>query len=108
MVCAERLVSSIRRKLLQVTAEAAAAPKLTDMVREDQIPDIGTLGTSLMSLLRPKARPLRPDRLKRGAMKGIGLTGQQVKLIINVARGLNVPTRVREEGEAGRNRTLSN
>ena len=38
---ASRLVASIRKRLLQYTAEAAAVPHHTDMVREEQIPDIG-------------------------------------------------------------------
>lgn len=38
---AERLVASVRRRLLQQTAAAAAVPTPADMVQEEQIPDIG-------------------------------------------------------------------
>ena len=41
LATAARLVASIRRKLLQLTAEAAGVPKYSDMVREEKIPDIG-------------------------------------------------------------------
>ena len=56
-----------------------------------------------MSLFRPKERPLRPDRLKRGAVRGVGVPGQQVKLIVNVARAVNVPVRSVDEFNGGQN-----
>ncbi|KAF2358051.1 C2 domain [Trinorchestia longiramus] len=92
---AQELVSSVRRRLLQRTAEAAAVPTPSDMVQEEQIPDIGSLGLSLVSLFRPK-RPLKPDRKVRGVVRtgaGVVSSGRRVSLILNVARAFNVPVR---------------
>ncbi|CAL4135943.1 unnamed protein product [Meganyctiphanes norvegica] len=57
----EKLLASLRRHMQQRYAEATQAPKLEDLVKEEQIPDIGTLGTSLLSIFKP-SRPLRPER----------------------------------------------
>ena len=50
-----------------------------DVIQEEKVPDIGTLGLTFMKLLQPK-RPLRPRRKGRKRIPVKGLTGQEVKV----------------------------
>ncbi|XP_053631071.2 coiled-coil and C2 domain-containing protein 2A isoform X2 [Cherax quadricarinatus] len=88
----EKLLASLRRHMLQRYAQASSAPKLEDLVREESIPDIGSLGTSLLSVFKAR-RPLKPERKKRHQVRGVALGDQNVQLIVHVARAFHVPVR---------------
>ncbi|XP_045591878.2 coiled-coil and C2 domain-containing protein 2A isoform X1 [Procambarus clarkii] len=88
----ENLLASLRRHMQQRYAQASSAPKLEDLVREESIPDIGTLGTSLLSVFKAR-RPLKPERKKRDRVRGVGLGDQNVQLIVHIARAFHVPVR---------------
>ncbi|XP_063875385.1 coiled-coil and C2 domain-containing protein 2A-like isoform X2 [Scylla paramamosain] len=88
----EGLLASLRRRLQLRYSPESAAPVLEDLVREESIPDIGTLGSSLAAVFRAR-RPLRPTRRPRDRVRGAALTDQHVQLIVHVARAFNVPVR---------------
>lgn len=70
--------------------------ELEDVVTEDQIPDIGSLGTTFLNWT-DKTRPLRPVRLerKKAVAQSIGGGGaaSRVSILVNVANAFNVPVR---------------
>ncbi|XP_027211413.2 coiled-coil and C2 domain-containing protein 2A [Penaeus vannamei] len=88
----EKLLASLRRHMLQRYAQASFTPKLEDLVREERIPDIGTIGTSLLSVFKAR-RPLKPERKKRDQVRGAALGDQNVRLIVHIARAFHVPVR---------------
>lgn len=88
---AEKLLASLRRHMQQRYTQASSALKLEDLVREESIPDIGTIGNSLLSVFKAR-RPLKPERKKRGQVRGLVLD-QNVRLIVHIARAFHVPVR---------------
>nr|XP_018671326.2 coiled-coil and C2 domain-containing protein 2A isoform X3 [Ciona intestinalis] len=65
---------------------------LQDMVHEEQVPDIGTLGASIVKIAEPR-RPLKPVRKTRKKAMSQNLTEGSVRILVNVVRGYNIPTR---------------
>uniref|UniRef100_A0A2S2Q357 Coiled-coil and C2 domain-containing protein 2A n=1 Tax=Sipha flava TaxID=143950 RepID=A0A2S2Q357_9HEMI len=63
-----------------------------DIIVEDTVPDIGTLGLTFMKMFQPK-RPLRPKRKERKKIPVKSLSGQEIKVVINVMRAFEVPVR---------------
>ncbi|XP_068212365.1 coiled-coil and C2 domain-containing protein 2A-like isoform X2 [Palaemon carinicauda] len=88
----EKLLASLRRHMQQRYMQANLAFKLEDLVQEERIPDIGTIGTSLLSIFKAR-RPLRPERKKRDQVRGTALGDQNVRLIVHVAQAFHVPIR---------------
>ncbi|GLH06303.1 Coiled-coil and C2 domain-containing protein 2A [Gryllus bimaculatus] len=88
----KRFLQEIRQRILKQCRQAQQYRKLEDIVTEDQVPDIGTLGLTFMQWLQPK-RPLKPARKERKKVTVQGLGGQDVRLIINVVRAFDVPVR---------------
>ncbi|XP_076029366.1 coiled-coil and C2 domain containing 2A [Oratosquilla oratoria] len=89
------MLMSVRRHFQQKYIRAKEKTlQLEDVIHEEQIPDIGTLGNPVMSLLSAR-RPLKPQRKERGQVRGVvGLSeDQSVKLILYIARAFHVPTR---------------
>ncbi|XP_037084819.1 coiled-coil and C2 domain-containing protein 2A-like [Pollicipes pollicipes] len=94
---------SARRSVLQyqlrikemVARRFRAAQKhkrLSDVVREDQVPDIGTIGSVFGSLFSPR-RPLNPPRRQKKSRPFVDIQGQELRLICHVVRAFNVPVR---------------
>ncbi|BES93155.1 coiled-coil and Hypothetical protein containing [Nesidiocoris tenuis] len=63
-----------------------------EIVHEDPIPDLRTLGLTVMRWLQPK-RPLRPRRKERKKLLVKGLVGQQLEIMVNIGRAFEVPVR---------------
>ncbi|XP_050435842.1 coiled-coil and C2 domain-containing protein 2A isoform X2 [Adelges cooleyi] len=63
-----------------------------DIIVEDNVPDIGTLGLTFMKMFQPK-RPLRPRRKERKKIPVKSLSGQEIKVTVNVMRAFEVPVR---------------
>ncbi|KAE9526974.1 hypothetical protein AGLY_013622 [Aphis glycines] len=63
-----------------------------DIIVEDTVPDFGTLGLTFMKMFQPK-RPLRPKRKERKRIPVKSLSGQEIKVVINVMRAFEVPVR---------------
>ncbi|XP_066945130.1 coiled-coil and C2 domain-containing protein 2A isoform X2 [Macrobrachium rosenbergii] len=95
----EKLLASLRRHMQQRYMQANLAFKLEDLVQEERIPDIGTIGTSLLSIFKAR-RPLRPERKKRDQVRGTALGDQNVRLIVHIAQAFHVPIRHESAGSS--------
>lgn len=67
-----------------------------DMVIEEQVPDIGTLGVSLLKTVEPR-RPLKPARTQRKKAASQNLTEGSVTILVSVVRAYNLPTRDKQQ-----------
>ncbi|XP_073975162.1 coiled-coil and C2 domain containing 2A isoform X3 [Rhodnius prolixus] len=63
-----------------------------DIVHEEPVPDLGTLGLTIMRWIQPK-RPLRPRRKPRKKLPIKNLVGQDLEIIVNIGRAFEVPVR---------------
>ncbi|PSN40991.1 hypothetical protein C0J52_10989 [Blattella germanica] len=88
----QRFLQKVRQRVLKQCRLAQQHRQLQDVVMEDQVPDIGTLGLTFMKWLQPK-RPLRPTRKERKKVTMQNLAGQEVKIIVNVIHAFEVPIR---------------
>ncbi|EDV23074.1 uncharacterized protein TRIADDRAFT_28071 [Trichoplax adhaerens] len=87
-----RFLSKVREEVLQRSRIAQRQYQLSDVVREDFLPDIGTLGASVGQLLKPR-RPLRPVRKERKKIAAQHLGMMNVKILVNVVRAFDIPIR---------------
>lgn len=69
------------------------------MVREDNVPDIGTFGVTVIKAFEPK-RPLKPSRSERKKATAQNLTEGSVSLMVTIVRAYNLPVRDRLQHEA--------
>ncbi|XP_031567301.1 coiled-coil and C2 domain-containing protein 2A-like [Actinia tenebrosa] len=83
---------SVREEVTQRSLVAKRQMELKDMVIEDEVPDIGTLGIRIGQLFAPR-RPLRPVRKERKVVGAQNLTVTDVKVLVNVVRALDIPIR---------------
>nr|CAD7403809.1 unnamed protein product [Timema cristinae] len=88
----QRFLQDIRQKILTQCQQAQQHRHLKDIIYEDQVPDIGTLGLTFMKWFQPK-RPLRPVRKERKKVTVHSLAGQEVKIIVNIVQAFDVPVR---------------
>uniref|UniRef100_A0A5F9D1L1 Coiled-coil and C2 domain containing 2A n=1 Tax=Oryctolagus cuniculus TaxID=9986 RepID=A0A5F9D1L1_RABIT len=65
---------------------------LTDLVVEEEVPNISILGLSLFKLAEQK-RPLRPRRKGRKKVTAQSLSDGDVKLLVNIIRAYDIPVR---------------
>ncbi|XP_051056151.1 coiled-coil and C2 domain-containing protein 2A [Phodopus roborovskii] len=65
---------------------------LTDLVVEEEVPNISILGLSLFKLTEQK-RPLRPRRKGRKKVTAQNLCDGDIKLLVNVIRAYDIPVR---------------
>ncbi|KAL5016251.1 hypothetical protein ScPMuIL_005840 [Solemya velum] len=68
--------------------------KLEDMVREDEVPNIAMIGTSILRLTE-RRRPLKPERKERKRMATQVIKGDEarVQVLVNIVRALYIPIR---------------
>jgi len=67
---------------------------LEDIVVEEAIPDIGSLGARIGQIMEPR-RPLKPIRKERKKIVGQNLsTVKDVTLLVNIVRAFDIPIRV--------------
>ncbi|KAM4854722.1 coiled-coil and C2 domain-containing protein 2A isoform 1-T2 [Thomomys bottae] len=65
---------------------------LTDLVAEEEVPNISILGLSLFKLAEQK-RPLRPRRKGRKKVTAQNLSDGDIKLLVNIIRAYDIPVR---------------
>ncbi|XP_029332850.1 coiled-coil and C2 domain-containing protein 2A isoform X1 [Mus caroli] len=65
---------------------------LTDLVVEEEVPNISILGLSLFKLAEQK-RPLRPRRKGRKKVTSQNLSDGDIKLLVNIIRAYDIPVR---------------
>ncbi|XP_029091452.1 coiled-coil and C2 domain-containing protein 2A isoform X1 [Monodon monoceros] len=65
---------------------------LSDLVVEEEVPNISILGLSLFKLAEQK-RPLRPRRKGRKKVTAQNLSDGDIKLLVNIIRAYDIPVR---------------
>ncbi|XP_055963271.1 coiled-coil and C2 domain-containing protein 2A [Sorex fumeus] len=65
---------------------------LTDLVVEEEVPNISILGLSLFKLAEQK-RPLRPRRKGRKKVTAQNLSDGDIRLLVNIIRAYDIPVR---------------
>ncbi|XP_035711264.1 coiled-coil and C2 domain-containing protein 2A-like isoform X2 [Folsomia candida] len=85
-------IREIRLSVLQLFEKSLKQITFEDLVIEEQIPDIGTLGLNLMSYFQPR-RPLRPQRKERKRIQASNLVDTKIDVIFNIVRAFNLPLR---------------
>ncbi|XP_059483780.1 coiled-coil and C2 domain-containing protein 2A [Neocloeon triangulifer] len=85
-------IREIKEKIQRQGRLSSRRKTMRELVTEDLVPDIGTLGLTLMAWFQP-SRPLRPMRKPRPHVALPGTTALSTTLIINVVSALQVPTR---------------
>ncbi|XP_041861355.1 coiled-coil and C2 domain-containing protein 2A [Melanotaenia boesemani] len=73
---------------------------LSDLVIEEEIPNIGILGINLFKLAEPK-RPLKPQRKERKKVTAQNLSDGDIKLLINIIRAYDIPIRRPQSNKPG-------
>ena len=89
-----RFMQEIQDKIASRSRKVRPMLELSDVVVEDQVPDISTLGRSIAKLLEPR-HPLRPQRKERKKVtnQAVGIT--KVDLLVNVSQAQCLPIRSR-------------
>ncbi|XP_065346368.1 coiled-coil and C2 domain-containing protein 2A [Cloeon dipterum] len=85
-------IREIKEKIQRQGRLSSRKKTMRELVTEDLVPDIGTLGLTLMAWFQP-SRPLRPMRKPRPQVAIQGSTTHSSTLIVNVVSALQVPTR---------------
>ncbi|XP_043762095.1 coiled-coil and C2 domain-containing protein 2A isoform X6 [Cervus elaphus] len=65
---------------------------LSDLIVEEEVPNISILGLSLFKLAEQK-RPLRPRRKGRKKVTAQNLSDGDIKLLVNIVRAYDIPVR---------------
>ncbi|XP_027146033.1 coiled-coil and C2 domain-containing protein 2A [Larimichthys crocea] len=73
---------------------------LSDLVIEEEIPNIGILGINLFKLAEPK-RPLKPQRKERKKVTAQNLSDGDIKVLVNIIRAYDVPVRRPQSNKPG-------
>ena len=91
-IAVSRFMQGIQEKIASRSQSIRPMLELSDVVVEEQVPDISTLGRSIAKLLEPR-HPLRPQRKERKKVttQAVGVT--KVDLLINVSQAQCLPIR---------------
>ena len=88
-----KFLAKVRQEVHQRSQLTKHQYDLEDMIIEDVVPDIGTLGLQLAKLFEPR-RPLKPVRRDRQKVGGQNLASvKDVNILINIVRAFGVPVR---------------
>lgn len=90
---ASKLLKQIREQVLKRFYAAQHQRVLEDVVIEEEVPSIQTLGFSLFSIMQTQ-RPLCPTRKERKKITGQTVASTDINIIVTVMHALNVPIRV--------------
>ncbi|XP_064626685.1 coiled-coil and C2 domain-containing protein 2A-like isoform X3 [Lineus longissimus] len=87
-----RFMQRVRESVMQRFRILAHQKQFSDMVSEEEVPQIGTLIPMLIKLGEVR-RPLRPVRKERKKVTAQTLSGIDVKILVNIIRAYDVPIR---------------
>ena len=91
-IAVSKYLTALQDKIAARSRAVKPVYEISDVVTEEQIPDIGTLGKNIAQLFEPR-RPLRPQRKvrKKVTNQAVGVT--HVDLLINVSQAHSLPIR---------------
>ncbi|KAH7975656.1 hypothetical protein HPB52_004041 [Rhipicephalus sanguineus] len=84
--------SAMREQVLRQVYESQTHKVLEDVVIEEKMPFIGSLGFGLLKLAK-RRRPLRPSRRERRRVTGQSAAAADAEILVTVLRASNVPVR---------------
>ncbi|XP_041492349.1 coiled-coil and C2 domain-containing protein 2A isoform X2 [Microtus oregoni] len=87
-----KYLQQVRESVLNRFLTAKHHFLLTDLVVEEEVPNISILGLSLFKLAEQK-RPLRPQRKGRKKVTAQNLSDGDIKLLVNIIRAYDIPVR---------------
>ncbi|CAN8001529.1 unnamed protein product, partial [Ixodes hexagonus] len=90
------LMKQMREEVIRKVYESQTHRVLEDVIIEEKIPIIGSLGFGLFKLAK-RHRPLRPSRKERRKVTGQSVAAADAEILVTVLRATNVP--VRKDGE---------
>ncbi|KAH3847614.1 hypothetical protein DPMN_089941, partial [Dreissena polymorpha] len=96
----KRYRQKIRDQVMRRFRRQAHMKNWEDMVKEDMVPNIALLGTSLMKVFARRT-PLKPQRKKQKKVVAQSIKGDEVRIIVNISRAQNVPVRLSAAMQAG-------
>ncbi|XP_075526800.1 coiled-coil and C2 domain containing 2A [Dermacentor variabilis] len=85
-------IKEMREQVLRQVYESQAHRVLEDVVIEEKMPFIGSLGFGLLKLAK-RRRPLRPSRRERRRVTGQSAAAADAEILVTVLRASNVPVR---------------
>ncbi|XP_028396123.1 coiled-coil and C2 domain-containing protein 2A-like [Dendronephthya gigantea] len=88
-----KFLNKVRQQVIARSLVAKRQRDLRDMVIEDEVPDVGSLGFRIAQLLAPR-RPLKPVRRERKTIGAQNLSVTNVRVLVNAVRAFDVPVRV--------------
>ncbi|KAH8030112.1 hypothetical protein HPB51_006544 [Rhipicephalus microplus] len=85
-------IKEMREQVLRQVYESQTHRVLEDIVIEEKMPFIGSLGFGLLKLAK-RRRPLRPSRRERRRVTGQSAAAADAQILVTVLRASNVPVR---------------
>ncbi|XP_077547771.1 coiled-coil and C2 domain containing 2A [Haemaphysalis longicornis] len=85
-------IREMREQVLRQVYESQTHRALEDIVIEEKMPIIGSLGFGLLKLAK-RHRPLRPSRRERRKVTGQSAAAADAEILVTVLRASNVPVR---------------
>ncbi|XP_075730472.1 coiled-coil and C2 domain containing 2A [Rhipicephalus microplus] len=85
-------IKEMREEVLRQVYESQTHRVLEDIVIEEKMPFIGSLGFGLLKLAK-RRRPLRPSRRERRRVTGQSAAAADAEILVTVLRASNVPVR---------------
>ncbi|KAL1433693.1 hypothetical protein MTO96_012230 [Rhipicephalus appendiculatus] len=89
----------MREQVLRQVYESQTHRVLEDVVIEEKMPFIGSLGFGLLKLAK-RRRPLRPSRRERRRVTGQSAAAADAEILVTVLRASNVPVRRETDASA--------
>ncbi|XP_065840222.1 coiled-coil and C2 domain-containing protein 2A-like [Oscarella lobularis] len=90
----------VQSRVIDRSQRASRHRELRDVVIEEEVPNIGILGQSIVKLLAPR-RPLKPERKERKTIFTQAGGVSDIKLLVRLVRAFNVPIRERSNTRLG-------
>lgn len=88
-----KYVEKIRQKIIKEFRFAQSQKSLTDMIFEEQMPNINAIGNLFWTLYVEPKRPLYPRRRERKKIKGQNISPDEVSILVNVVNVYSLPVR---------------
>ena len=88
-----KFLNKVRQQVIARSLIAKRQRDLRDMVIEEEVPDVGSLGFRIAQLFAPR-RPLKPVRRERKTIGAQNLSVTNVRILVNVVRAFDIPVRI--------------
>ena len=94
-----KYLKDIQDKIATRSRRVKVVHELSDVVVEDQVPDISTLGRNIAKILEPR-HPLRPQRKERKKVTNQAVGISSVDMLVHISQASDLPIRKRVTNES--------